>query len=657
MYRSQVAYRADVDGLRAISILAVIGFHAFPDSLPGGFVGVDVFFVISGYLISILIFINLKTGTFSFADFYIRRAKRILPALILVLLVVWGIGYQSLIPADFARLGNDVAAGASYLSNIFFWNQTGYFDAPAAQKPLLHLWSLSVEEQFYFLFPFAVFLVWKTRLNLLLCVSVIGVLSFASSIALVSDHRSAAFYLPYNRFWELMIGSALAYAAVFRSVTSPQWGRISRNLLAVLGLALILAAIFALNPQKHFPGWWALMPTIGAAFLILSGENTWINRTILSNRFCVFVGLISYPLYLWHWPLLSFARTAQDEELSTAALIGLVALAFLLAWLTYEFFEKPIRFGWLKLPSAGIAALLAGFALLVITPLGILTSIADGFPKRFPAALQWASSNMEGTLAAYRHGICFVAGEQPIFADDCVDKPNSDEPLLFVWGDSHAAHLYPGLHHLQDRYRFRLAQFTVSACPPLLTVNISIVPLCRQTNDEIFSRIVALKPDWVILSAQWFLLNQFHIDWSSLNNTIAALKSVGVGRVLVVGPVPIWRGGLPECLQQYYVRHRLVPFRMKYGSLLFSELDQDLRERSRVAGAAYVSPIDLMCSSEGCVTRVGDNTDDIVAWDNVHLTAAGGTYLVDRFPETLFADASTPLQRTEREQDITSAKQ
>jgi len=546
-----------------------------------------------------------------------------------------------LIPADFARLGSDVAAGASYLSNILFWNQTGYFEAPAAQKPLLHLWSLSVEEQFYFLFPFAVFLAWKKRLNLLLCISVIGVLSFASNVALVSDHRSAAFYLPYNRFWELMIGSAFAYAAVFRNVSSPQWGRISQNLLATLGLALILAAIFALDPNKAFPGWWALMPTTGAAFLIFSGESSWINRTILSNRSCVFVGLISYPLYLWHWPLLSFARMGQDEDLSAAALVALLALAFVLAWLTYQFIEKPIRYGRLTLPSAGVAALLAGFALLIITPLGIVTSIVDGFPKRFPLALQWARTNIDETLAAYRQHTCFVTAEESFSANNCVDEPSSNEPLIFLWGDSNAADLYPGLRTLQNKYRFRLAQFTVSSCPPLLTVEISIVPLCKQTNDETFSRIVALKPDTVILSAQWYTLNLFHIDWSSVNNTIAALKGAGVRRVLVVGPVPVWRSGLPECLQRYYARHRIVPFRMKYGVLLFSDLDHDLREQSRIAGASYVSPLDLMCSDQGCVTRVGDGENDIVAWDNVHLTVAGAIYLVDRFPKPLFGDAST----------------
>src|SRR5579863_2825912 len=212
MDRPEAFYRADVDGLRAISILAVIGFHAFPSMLPSGFVGVDVFFVISGYLISTIILTDLTRGTFSFADFYSRRAKRILPALLLVLVAVWIVGWRTLLPSDLERLGRDIAAGASYLSNIFFWNEAGYFDQLADQKPLLHLWSLGVEEQFYFVFPAVVFFAWKKRINLLLIIVAIEILSFASNVAVVFNHPSHAFYLPHARFWELMIGSGLAYA-------------------------------------------------------------------------------------------------------------------------------------------------------------------------------------------------------------------------------------------------------------------------------------------------------------------------------------------------------------------------------------------------------------------------------------------------------------
>jgi peptidoglycan/LPS O-acetylase OafA/YrhL len=639
MYRSKAFYRADVDGLRAISILAVIGFHAFPSLVPSGFVGVDVFFVISGYLISTIIFTDLARRTFSFTDFYSRRAKRILPALLLVLVAVWIVGWRTLLPSDFERLGRDIAAGASYVSNIFFWNDTGYFDKLADQKPLLHLWSLGVEEQFYVFFPAVIFFAWKKRLNLLLIVVAIGILSFASNVAVVFSDSSHAFYLPHTRFWELMIGSGLAYAQLFLKTPSRLTGMTVRNWFAVLGLLLLLGAILAL-PDKHFPGWWALIPTAGAAFLVISGQDAWINRTILSCKPLVFVGLISYPLYLWHWPILSFARLAIPHSSNDLVRIGLIAAVFFLAWLTYEFVEKPVRFGHLRLPPAALAASLAGLAMLVVTPLGLSTLVAKGLPGRFPHTLQWTQQDEFQTFAAYRQGTCMLpAGAGYVFADDCVDKEDLDGPLIFLWGDSHAGHLYPGLRHQRDHLRFRLAQFTSSGCPPLLHAEFSFDPGCRERNDDVFNRIATLKPEWVILSAWW--ASGVYVDLLALNDTIAALKSIEIPHVLVVGPVPSWRNGLRVCLQQYYVDHAVVPRRMKTGLVLHPQLDSELRERSRLAGAIYVSPMETMCNGEGCVTRVGDDPKDIVAWDGTHLTVAGSIYLVDHFPSAVFAESKT----------------
>ena len=552
-----------------------------------------------------------------------------------MLVAVWLLGWRRLIPSDFERLGRDIAAGASYLSNIFFWSETGYFDKTAVAKPLLHLWSLAVEEQFYIIFPLTAFVAWKKHLNLLFVISVIGILSFASNVAVVSQHSAAAFYLPQARFWELMVGSSLAYAGhFFKAPFLIPAERTIRNSSAMLGLALLLAGIFALSAQLHYPGWWALIPTAGAALLIFSGRDAWINRTILSNRVCVFVGLISYPLYLWHWPILSFARITEDHDLDSAIVLALLALAVLLAWLTYEFVEKPIRFGHLGIPSGFSAALLAAVALLVVTPLGLYTYAADGLPGRFPTVLQWTLANVKETLSAYRQDECFLpsGSDAWVFADSCVDEEVRDEPLIFLWGDSHAADLYPGLRQQQGASGFRLAQFTSGACFPVLNIDFSFVPGCRKRNDDIFSRIAMLKPDWVVLSAQWQFLKQASGDWSKLTDTIAALKSIGVSKILLVGPMPIWPSGLPHALQQYYVKHRLVPSRMREGVHLFSQIDTELREIAKIAGVFYVSPLDLMCNSDGCVTRVGDDPVDIVVWDSDHLTVAGSDYLVERFP-------------------------
>jgi hypothetical protein len=469
---------------------------------------------------------------------------------------------------------------------------------------------------------------------LLLIIGAIGILSFISNVAVLFSHPSAAFYLPHARFWELMIGSGLAYAHVSLKTFSRLTGMTIRNSFATLGLLLLLGAMLAL-PERNFPGWWALIPTAGAAMLVFSGHDVWINRTVLSNKALVFVGLISYPLYLWHWPILSFARLTIAHSSNDLVRIGLIAAAFFLAWLTYEFVEKPIRFGHTRFPPRALAASLAGLAMLVVTPLGLSTLVAKGLPGRFPPTLQWTQQNDLQTIAAYRQDSCLLpAGSGYVFADDCVDKEGLDEPLIFLWGDSHAAHLYPGLRHQQDRFKFRLAQFTTSRCPPLLHADFSFAPGCRARNADVFNRIATLKPEWVVLSAWWPEVN--HVDLSALNDTVAALKGVEVPHVLVVGPVPGWRNGLRVCLQQYYVNHEVVPRRMTTGLQLNPRLDSELRERSRLAGAIYVSPTETMCNAEGCLTRVGDDPKDIVARDGTHLTVAGSIYLVDRFPDALF---------------------
>jgi len=356
-------YRPDVDGLRALAILSVIIFHAFPDVIKGGFVGVDIFFVISGFLISSILFSDLEKGSFSFIDFYSRRVKRIFPALILVLLSCLVFGGFILLADEYKQLGGHVAGGAGFVSNFILWKEVGYFDNAADTKPLLHLWSLGIEEQFYIVWPLLLFLVWKKRVNFLLLVSIIAAASFLVNLASVGAHPEAAFFSPLSRFWELMIGSILAYLSLhpYRHIPAgdgsviPQekglpglhlpLDRTSRaNVSATLGLLLILFTVFRLNENAPFPGWWALAPTMGAFLLLQAGLDAWINRKLLANRAMIWVGLISYPLYLWHWPLLSFARIIEGQMPSAPIRFSAVILSVILAWATYRLVETPVRF-------------------------------------------------------------------------------------------------------------------------------------------------------------------------------------------------------------------------------------------------------------------------------------------------------------------------
>jgi peptidoglycan/LPS O-acetylase OafA/YrhL len=334
-------YRADIDGLRALAILLVVGFHAFPSVAHGGFVGVDVFFVISGYLITSLITQQLGARSFSVARFYLNRVRRIFPALGAMLIACAVAGWFLLADGDFAQLGKHIAAGAGFVSNLLLGKEAGYFDSAAETKPLLHLWSLGVEEQFYIVWPLVLWFSWRRGWNMRVVIAACLLMSFAANIALVASDPVGTFYSPGTRVWELLIGAALAGVSAPSSArwTSPAM----RNAAAALGIAAIAVASALLSKNDAFPGWWALLPTIGAAALIAAGPGAWINRHVLSHRGMVAIGLVSYPLYLWHWPLLVFLR--MSGLLKSELDVGLVAVgaALALSWLTYRVIEKPFR--------------------------------------------------------------------------------------------------------------------------------------------------------------------------------------------------------------------------------------------------------------------------------------------------------------------------
>lgn len=362
---SHPKYRPDIDGLRAVAVLSVVAFHAFPTWMTGGFIGVDVFFVISGFLISTIIFENLDKGTFSFAEFYARRVRRIFPALVLVLLTCLTFGWFLLLPDEFGQLGKHIAAGTGFVSNLVLWVEAGYFDNSADTKPLLHLWSLGIEEQFYIVWPFVLWLAWKRKSNLLTLTILLALVSFYLNLKGIKKDPVATFYSPQTRFWELLSGSILAWFALYkkdaftnfklrlagwraklgyREAVEPD-GRTLSNVISFVGGLLLIYGFWRITKDVSFPGNWAVMPVLGTVLIILAGPKAWINRSILSNKIAVWFGLISFPLYLWHWPLLSFARIVEGEVPSHNIRSAIVALSILLAWLTVKFFEKPFRFG------------------------------------------------------------------------------------------------------------------------------------------------------------------------------------------------------------------------------------------------------------------------------------------------------------------------
>jgi peptidoglycan/LPS O-acetylase OafA/YrhL len=602
-------YRPEIDGLRAIAVMLVLHFHAFPEAIPGGYIGVDVFFVISGFLITGIIARELDRKRFSLLGFYDRRIKRIFPALTVVLGTVLVLGWFSMLPADFARLGSDVFASAAFSANIALLLQSGYFDVESAKKPLLHLWSLGIEEQFYLLWPLLLMLAVRFRLSILAVTFTLGVASFVLNLALIGVNPVATFYLPFTRAFELLAGAALALG----------WGSISQtaassNGRAIVGLVLIAVPAGLLHSHSAFPGWWALLP-VGGSALLLSAPDAWLCRVVFASKPMVWIGLISYPLYLWHWPLLVFFAIIKFSPLTLLERELILLASVLLAWMTYRFIEQPVRFG--KASPRKVYSLCASLVLMAVA--GGVVVWGGGFNFRLPAEIRaMASVNPEPGNRRLHECLLDLRFETS-FADNCVDRDR--RPLVLVWGDSTAAGLLPGLRKAQESRNFGIAQFTSASCIPALNADIPGVPNCRAINDRVLNLVREIKPDIVLLHGTW----EKHL--SNVVETVARLKQTGV-RVVVLGPVPVWRRGLPnEVLRHFMLYHRLIPERWN-GAVSSNWYDAVMREELVPAGAEFISAWEALCNTEGCLTRAGPSAGDISTSDQVHLTEKGSVYLI-----------------------------
>src|SRR6266700_1819728 len=508
-----IRYRPDVDGLRAIAVIAVIAYHAFPRLVPGGFVGVDIFFVISGYLITQIIVADLDRGSFSFAEFYARRVRRVFPALIVVMLTTLAAGTAMFLPDELTSLARNAIAGASFGANLMLLSEVGYFDHDAHVKPLLHLWSLGIEEQFYLAWPLALWACRRPWRLVLVCGIIM--LSFGLNVALVKTHPAATFYLPFTRAWELMAGASITGVAITV--------RRLRYLAAGAGSCFVIT-FFVYDAGMAFPGWAALLPVLGTMLTVL-GEGAPFNRLVLSHRWTVLLGRISYPLYLWHWPLLAFAQLYLLRPLTPAETIIALGAALGLAWITYQWIERPIRFrrhGAVALPLAGMAAI----------PAVALTAML--FPPQLPSAIQHLLM-LPPVGEGMRVHACMLNDDDRDFAPDCIEHKR---PLIAIWGDSTAGALVPGFQRLQSQHPFGLAQLTVSSCPPLLVKSYNVSDNCLSKNREIVRRLEDARPDIVILHALWTT------NTDELRPTIDALRDLGA-RTVILGYVPVWRGGLP----------------------------------------------------------------------------------------------------------------
>jgi peptidoglycan/LPS O-acetylase OafA/YrhL len=609
-------------------------FHAFPLVLPSGFLGVDVFFVISGFLITGIVSTDLVAGRFGFVQFYDRRIRRIIPALLVVLAATLALGWFLMLPTEFEKLGEQVIGGALFFANIQYLLESGYFDKAATLKPLLHLWSLSVEEQFYIIWPL---LLWATakRIGWLGLTASIAVLSFIADVVVAHHDASAAFYLPFTRFWELMLGAgiALAYAPLSSAFATFHRRQPRLYLVSVLASgALVIVPMFVATANGEVTVWWSLLPTVGTALIIVLGSNGELSRSLLAAPGMVQLGKISYPLYLWHWPLLSFLQIASLGEASVWWRAGAIVLSIVLAWLTYSAIERPVRFGSLRYRASPF--LCAG--LVALSASGYVVFRSSGFPTRIPAPLrQYVMVKYDWTAGA-RSKTCWLSATAPWdgFAPTCFRKSRPPGASLLVWGDSHAARLYVGISKVYGN-KLNVEQLTRDSCAPLL--NVGGDATCNESNDYVLSLISKDPPSLVLMFAAW---NLHAIDFragpqaAELIETVSQLRAAGVRHILVVGPAPQWTAALPNLLARQWLSRRSgeIPRIMKYG-LAEAPFKVDAELKSVIPRPArFVSLVDEMCDASGCITRTGNEPDDLVTADYGHLTAAGAEFVARLLP-------------------------
>jgi peptidoglycan/LPS O-acetylase OafA/YrhL len=494
---SSLRYRPDIDGLRAVAVLGVVIFHAFPKALPGGFCGVDIFFVISGYLISGILYKGLKEngggGGFNFREFYARRVRRLFPALITVLLLCLGYGYFVLLSDEYRQLGMHVAAGTLFIQNFVFWQESGYWDVASSLKPLLHLWSLAVEEQFYIIFPPLLLLIWKRMWPMVAILWILLGVSMIANLVMSGQDRSSDFYLTTYRAWEFLGGSLLAWWHYGKShEEEAPYG----NALSVIGVILVAAGMVMLKEKEPYPGWRAIFPVAGSIALIAAGKKNWINRKILSNRAVVWIGLISYPLYLFHWPALSFVHIIKGEGLDPSYIWGALGVALLLTVATYYLIEKPIRFSksrWTVPLLTGVFLLTGLLGMLVWK--GKVKSLSSGKMLRIQEAML-DKDFFKGWEKAYTSSGLYYW------------KTGGNGPQTICVGDSNMWQYAPRIAKLlsgnSGTTKAGAIMTAYTGVPPIDGVENKVYPQGRLMMDS-FHEIINMKKNInaIVITAQW----------------------------------------------------------------------------------------------------------------------------------------------------------
>ena len=618
-------YRRDIDGLRAVAVVPVILFHAGFQTFSGGFIGVDVFFVISGYLITSNILSEKSAGTFSLLTFYERRARRILPALFLVMLACLPFAWLWLLPQDLKSFSQSFVAVSIFASNFLFWRTSGYFDASAELKPLLHTWSLGVEEQFYILFPLLLMFTWRFGKRWIFAMlALTAVVSFAfSQIIVVKDEMFAFFMLP-TRAWELLFGGLIAFYLAGNSRFSVS--SFTSQVASAAGLLLLGFYVFAFDKYTSFSGVNALAAPCAAALVIVFATRQTIAGRLLASRPCVGIGLVSYSAYLWHQPLLAFARHENHGDLNQWLLVSLFIGSFVIAYFSWRYVETPFR----NKNQVGRKYIFAfgGIGVVGFFTLGLLGHFTSGFETRLTEGeRRLLAFESYDRVEIYREGSCFLTPEQTFhaFKKECL--ASNAEGSILIWGDSHAAALSFGLRLINKN----IIQYTTRGCPPLLNAQNYWSPHCKEINDYVVGQIGKIRPTRVVLHANWARHDDTNpFPW--IEGTLDLIRSSSPATIIhIVGGIPQFEPSLPRLM--FYNRKGLDPD-VVLKSYIYPDLltlDRKFSELSKKHGVKFHSTIEGLCKEGLCQATAAFNGELMpLVWDAGHLTAAGSFLIASR---------------------------
>ena len=631
MTNQSQTYRADIDGLRALAVICVVLYHLGFRHLKGGFIGVDVFFVISGYLITRHVAAEMDANTFSFLSFYERRIRRIFPALLVMLSGTAILAYFLLLPGEFTDYAKSLVASVCSVSNIYFWETAGYFNG--GDKPLLHTWSLGVEEQFYLLLPPLLLIlrrlaIGKVRYALLF----VSVCSFLLSTATISGFPEATFYLLPTRAWELLLGSMLG----LDMARCPDKGY-TRSIVGLIGVASIILSAVWYDATWAFPGPAALLPCLGAAMVIAAGGSGRTPAgTLLSTRPMVWIGLVSYSLYLWHFPIIVFIKCmtvltfgkviplilpflSVPQAITLERDIVVIVLSFVCAFVSWRFVEQPFRRGRWR-PKRSSLFQIAGIGSCVLTAMGLCVAVTHGLPGRFPARVVRIASHTQAS--EFRRGTCFVSGNRvPYDKAKCL-ADNSDRANWLLIGDSHGAMLAEGLAAVNPG--MNLMQATATGCKPVDDMRMGDSRSCFEIMRYIYEDYLRKhRPDIVILAANWQTY-----DLARLSSSIRSLKDLSQN-VLLVGPIMQYDTPLPRLLATS-VRSRDLTLAAAHRVRSYDGLDATMKRMAADSwGVNYVSYRDLLCPRDKCLEWAAPDVP--LQSDTSHLTDLGSVLVAQLF--------------------------